>query len=79
MTLSENNSQDKKKGETEYKEIYSQLSAVIESLDQTVSAHVEKQEMDFLVAYRVRRFLIIFIETHAKGSKRSGTTQEATQ
>jgi hypothetical protein len=41
------------KNRVDYQEIYSQLSGVISTLDETLAAHVEKQEMDFLVAYRV--------------------------
>ena len=59
-----------RKGDIEYKEIYSQLSAVIETLDQTVSAHVEKQEMDFLVAYRVSQMKVNIFRDICKGFRK---------
>ena len=63
-------------GVADYREVYSQLSTMIRSMDEAMAAQVEKHEMDFLVAYRVSCVDENGVETYGQGAEGSGIAEE---
>jgi len=55
-----------------YQTLHKQLSDVIGVLNHKIDDVIEKQELDFLSAYRVNYIFLIYfhVETHAEGLER---------
>lgn len=63
--------EDEKKKSMNYKEVYQELSGAIFSLNNQIQRHIDKNDLEFMNAYRVsfilasNLFSFIFLESYA--------------